>query len=331
MSVIDHNSIICDFNNVIKDERSLRQYLFTQNFPPSLHEFLIEDIKNAPLRYFVQDDSGSMQKSDGKRYDDKTKSIIKCTRWNELLDTIKFQMHVSNEGLINSKFRFLNGGSIDIGVKKLSNNDLEKYFNMYEGMTPLCRELNEIINEIKPIAEKLRNERKFASITISTDGEASDGDLRVPFAELKNLPVKITLRLCTNEDKVVNYWNAIDKDLEMNFDTVDDYVSEAKELQKVNTWFTYGLPMHRAREYGLTTSEIDKLDENRINNDSIIVVSRIIFGKDNIHDKCSFTNDQIKELNKNFNFKVLNILTGQQEYWVKETAMIEPGGCCIIS
>jgi len=332
MADADPKDVLCQFDDAIKNERGLRQYLSSQNFPPALQDFLIEDVKKAPLRYFVCDDSGSMQENDGSKFDTGTNAISTCTRWSELSSTIKFQLNVSNKGLINSKFLFLNGGTLNVGKTELAESEYDDYFRLTGGRTPLCKTLNTIIDEIKPLADHYRQNRKSIIIVISTDGEASDGDVRVPLQELKSLPVTIILRLCTSEDAVVDYWNAIDKDLELKLDVVDDYISEAKEMNKTNKWLTYGPPMHRAREFGLISNEIDKLDEVRTDNDSVIRIARIIFGADNVPEGRDLTNDQIADLNKRFDFKVLNPLTGKQEHWIKSCAMVEPAGCgCTIS
>ena len=43
-------------------------------------------------------------------------------------------------------------------------------------------------------------------MVIITDGEASDGDLLEAMKPLDDLPVLIVVKLCTDEQKVVDYW-----------------------------------------------------------------------------------------------------------------------------
>ena len=137
------------------------------------------------------------------------------------------------------------------------------------GTTPLCRHIREITANIKSMEPQLRANGHKAVLVIATDGEASDGDVAAALAPLKHLPVWVVLRLCTGEDKVVNYWNNIDKQLELQMDILDDLVSEAKEVYDNNKWFTYGEPLHLLRGFGVSIKELDLLDESKLTPDQI--------------------------------------------------------------
>jgi hypothetical protein len=78
---------------------------------------------------------------------------------------------------------------------------------------------------------------------------------------LHHLPVWVVVRLCTDNDNIVDYWNNIDGQLELNMDVLDDPLGEAKEIHSVNRWLTYGEPLHRLREFGVTAKELDLIDE----------------------------------------------------------------------
>jgi hypothetical protein len=128
----------------------------------------------------------------------------------------------------------------------------------------LCYHISQIVQQISAVAPQLLAAGQKAALVIATDGESSDGDVAVAMAPLCHLPVWVTIRLCTDDPKVVEYWNSIDGQLEMNIDVIDDFLGEGQEINKVNGWLTYGEPLHRLRELGVSMKEIDLLDESRL-------------------------------------------------------------------
>lgn len=57
----------------------------------------------------------------------------------------------------------------------------------------------------------LRSVNQKVVVVIATDGESSDGDVATALKPLERLPATVVIRLCTDEEKVCNYWNQIDK------------------------------------------------------------------------------------------------------------------------
>ena len=76
----------------------------------------------------------------------------------------------------------------------------------------------------------LRASGQKACVIIATDGESSDGDIVTAMQPLRLLPVWVVVRLCTDEDRIVDYWNNIDSQLELDMDVLDDLCGEAAEV-----------------------------------------------------------------------------------------------------
>jgi hypothetical protein len=113
------------------------------------------------------------------------------------------------------------------------------------GGTPLCRHISEVAAKIRELAPTLKAANQRACVAIFTDGESSDGDLATAMKPLELLPVWVVVRLCTDDEKTVNYWNSIDEKLELEMDVLDDLRGESEEVFENNKWLTYAEPMHR--------------------------------------------------------------------------------------
>ena len=146
------------------------------------------------------------------------------------------------------------------------------------GRTPICQLLGQIHGKILALADTLRNGRQLASIVILTDGEPTDGDILEALKPFEELPVWIVIRLCTNDEEIVNFWNKIDEDLELNIEVLEDLNEEAVEVFQHNPWLNYCEPLHRLREFGMPLKEIDMLDECQLSLDQIRLICSIMYG-----------------------------------------------------
>merc|ERR1712070_380203 len=74
----------------------------------------------------------------------------------------------------------------------------------------------------------------------------------------------LVIRLCTDEESIVQFYNKIDDELELPLDILDDFGSEAKEItDKGNGFFAYTQMLHRIREAGTLCKLLDNLDETQ--------------------------------------------------------------------
>eukprot|EP01034_Spumella_vulgaris_P035989 gene35989-44382_t len=144
-------------------------------------------------------------------------SLAPCSRWAELTDALKFHADLARTCSAPTEFRLLNGAApFLIGVPNDDKNfkNLTKAFNVSPGGgTPLCRHIREVIAEIRRMEPQLRANHQKAAVMLATDGESSDGDIAEAMRPLKDLPVWVVIRLCTDEDHIVEYWNNIDSQL----------------------------------------------------------------------------------------------------------------------
>jgi hypothetical protein len=115
-------------------------------------------------------------------------------------------------------------------------------------------------------------------LVIASDGAAGDGDVAAALSKLKDLPVSVVVRLCTDDDSVVDYWNKVDGDLEIEMDVLDDFSAEAAEIRAVNGWLAYGQPLHMLREWGTLLKSLDHLDEQALSPQAAVQVLQTIYG-----------------------------------------------------
>jgi hypothetical protein len=79
---------------------------------------------------------------------------------------------------------------------------------------------------------------------------------------MRDLPVSVIIRLCTDDASVADFYGDVEKDLELPLDVLDDLAGEAREIAKHgNGWFVYTPAMHRLREGGTFVKVFDILDE----------------------------------------------------------------------
>jgi len=272
--------------NFSVNELALREYLTSFDWPNGLQESLIKGLTKTPMRFMIIDDSGSMAASDGHRLVGKGSQtkLVECTRWSEICDSMRFHAGLAESACAPTEFRLLNGLPplmLGLGGDNDGSN-MHRLLSAFEqspsGGTPLCSHIGEVIQQIQRAEQQLRSSGSKAVVVIATDGESSDGDLAAAMRPLKSLPVWVVVRLCTDNDKIVNYWNNIDQELELDMDVLDDMCSEAQEVTSNNPWLTYAEPIHRLREFGIPIKELDLLDESKLSIDQLQGMMAIIFG-----------------------------------------------------
>lgn len=260
-------------------------------FTKGLARALVENSEAFPVRYFIIDNSGSMNKDDGHKLietmNGKAHKIVSCTRWEAMTESVNY--HASLSGLLHAPtyFQFLNrpggksiphkfsvaaksgdGVTIEDEVREARNAVMK---TSPGGFTPLCAQIKDLIEVISPMADLLMENGQKAVVTIATDGIPTDmrgkttDAIQEEFADtlrdLHQLPVWLVISLYTDEADVIKFYDELDKELELSIDVIGGYFDEAKTVLHKNPWVNYGQALHQMRETGLSRRIFDMLDE----------------------------------------------------------------------
>jgi len=134
------------------------------------------------------------------------------------------------------------------------------------GQTPLAERIENIRLRLLSVASELAQSGHKVTLTIATDGLPNSRPALVQAIRriMLELPVRITFRLCTDETEVVEYYNELDRDVEMPLDLIDDLQGEANEIGKYNPWLVYTPVLHTIREAGTSIGILDYMDERKL-------------------------------------------------------------------
>jgi hypothetical protein len=275
-----------------------------QGFTHGLARTMTQNNAAFPLRIWVVDNSGSMVTSDGHRLvesnENKHVKMVSCTRWNEIQQTVDY--HVQMAALLQAPtvFRLLNDPGRAVGPQQFSigengQGDLEQEVAQAssvminttpDGVTPLVAHVHEIRRNLMELLPTLQQDGTKVAIILATDGLPTDRfgmcddhtkkDFVNALNSLKGLPVWLVIRLCTDEEDVVEFYNNLDSQLELSLEVLDDFMEEAKEVYEHNKWLNYALPLHRCREMGYSNKLFDLLDEKQLAIDEVRQFLRLL-------------------------------------------------------
>ena len=294
-------------------EEAQLERLVQQGYTRGLATSLNDTKKSFARRIWLVDNSGSMQTTDGHRLvatgrDVHQVSLESCSRWEELHETVVYHIQMAAAMNAFTTFRLLNHPGAAVGPQQWSigqpqqqdgsgdnNNHVAAALTWIQktrpgGCTPLTQHILEIHREIVAEEHALRSSGQRVVIVLATDGLPTDErgyggplhqeEFMTSLRMLEGLPVWIIVRLCTDEDNVVSFYNELDSQLELSVEVLDDYTSEAAQVHQHNPWLTYGLPLQRMRELGFQERVFDLLDERPMTKHELRDFMAILFGRD---------------------------------------------------
>merc|ERR1712224_708609 len=98
---------------------------------------------------------------------------------------------------------------------------------------------------------------------------------------MSELSVFVVIRLTTDDDNVISYYNDLDEELEWPLEVLDDIESEAKEIrQRGNSWLTYSPLLHRIREGGTFVKLFDLLDERQLTPTEVSLFTQMLLRRE---------------------------------------------------
>jgi hypothetical protein len=223
--------------------------------------------------------------------------VSRCTRWEELQETVQYHAQLAALLEAPTKFILLNNpdGQFDCPQEmsiaergpEWIQEDLEALQQNVQkispgGVTPLTMHLQRIHRSIQHLHEKI-------VLVLATDGRPTDNfgyssaEVDRAFENaLREIQSKawVVVRLCTNEESILEYYQRLDNQMELSLEVLDDYLGEAKEVYSHNPWLTYSLSLHRCREMGMSSHSLhrwlDWLDERLLTRAEIHHVLQIL-------------------------------------------------------
>jgi hypothetical protein len=192
-------------------------------------------------RIWVIENSRSMNKRDSHLIKaspsyDQIEKKDGASRWSELSQCIDFHTEMAERVWIPTKYWLVNepagnlpkrfnvawGERQDFQKEKEQARQIMKEikYQLNADAIPLARQMRKIEAFLSREAPRLRERDEYIGIVICTQGEPTDERGRTGpeplrqfmknFASLSELPVKIIVRLCTDNDVIVNFYNTLD-------------------------------------------------------------------------------------------------------------------------
>jgi len=324
--------------------------LLDHGYTRAMINFLEKMKEEVALRIWIIDNSGSMLNNDGHQLmespnDSKNKKIIPSSRWAELRDSVNHHIELARITGTPTNFRLLNNPGARVGPQRFGicengeNNKLQEAHLATDvmskvnpdGKTPLTAHIYDLYNEIKANEPYLRSVGKIVAVVIATDGLPTDSNgaegphehlnFINALKNLEGLPVWISIRVCTSDDNVTDFYNHLDKEIELPIEVIDDFVNEAKEIYGLNPWLTYGIPLHRLREIGTHIRLLDFLDEHEYTLSEIRDFMKLFFGTKEIVDAAPDPNFDLSGYMKYIESKVFS---KEEECWSPIKRKVQP-------
>ena len=144
--------------------------------------------------------------------------------------------------------------------------------------TPLDGHIWALCDQVGALCSSLLPGQRVA-IIIASDGVPTDPQSFLDAIQaLQSLPVCLIVRLCTDDEASMHFWNTLDLDLKIPVEVLDDFEEENRVAHAMNPWCNYCIAIQRAREWGFRSKLFEKLRERPLTKSELHDYCRLIFG-----------------------------------------------------
>jgi hypothetical protein len=243
-----------------------KEFLATLGLPRGLLSSVMACYNSCQLTLWLLDNSSSMKVHDshavvcpggsGCGDDDSTGAVESrdnVTRWHELRDCISFHSYMASKCWIrtkvwlvnvdnqeNHKFSLCCRSPEDVPDEMSRLKSALKSATLAQDQCPLTARVHKIGKIISPMAPSLNAHDEKVTVVICTQGLPTDdhgtssrtiqNEFWSELKALSKLPVKIIIRLCSDDEKVKDAYNAMEGRMEA-IDVLDDYWGEVRSSE----------------------------------------------------------------------------------------------------
>lgn len=288
------------------------KYLDDQGFPVGMIHSLQVQKECFPVRIWILDNSSLMKVQDAHILRGNCERVDHVTRWEELKDCVAYHADLAARFSMPSRYGLLNDPKVGpqyLSLMQGGNVQQEMQILMHvmaqtvpNGPTPLTTQLRIVRDFIVSISPQLMTRHQTIPIIIATQGLPTNevgisssqiqNDFVIMLRSFEAFPVCFVVRLCTDDEQAILFYNSLDAQLHLSFDVLDDFYGEALEVYLRNPWLNYSLVLHRYREMGFRVAVLDKLDERALTPYELRDLFHFLFDvpelADPVSDWCSF-------------------------------------------
>jgi hypothetical protein len=251
------------------------------------------------------DDCGAMQTQDAHILQSNY-TYRPATRWQELVDCVLYHADLAvrlhwptRVALVNPTVQqqqhfalhqpHANGQLIPPAQEyQILQQALRNVIPQGPSAESLLEQLRLLREYIVGLADSLRAQHQRVSVIIGTQGLLVDAQgcvnpnwkftLTQALNSFAGLPVAFVLRLCTDDEHVLDFYNTLDAHIPLPFDVLDDFYGEALEVYLRNPWLCYAIVLHRVRELGYSMPALDEMDERGLTLTELHSFVQFLFG-----------------------------------------------------